>query len=245
MQVLCVVLGGGFRFGLQSVVVGLLLERARDALDLLGELLRGLCCVLLDISLEDQEVPGLDQDAVLLKGLVVLLGGNLAAVDAVLALAGGGDGALPFVLLLGVVLVDGLHPGGLGVVCLGAGLGVAILRRLGVAVGCASRIALGRSAVSVDAGFANDPAAVDQILQLVGAQLSGADAEDEGDGVHTVRLAGAIGTDDGGEVRVGEEQRVAPTVGLEVCAGQVSVCRAKQLGAGALYCKLQGAPASP
>jgi hypothetical protein len=160
---------------------------------------------------------------VLLEGVVVLLVGDLAVVDAVLARARGGDGALPLVRLLGVVLEDGLDPGVLRVVALGAGLRVAILLRVAISVPVRVAVLLGARlggcAVCVDAGLADDAAAVDHVLELVGAQLGRLDAEDEGDGVHAVGLAGAIGADDGGEVRVAEEQRVAPAVGFEVCGG--------------------------
>lgn len=45
--------------------------------------------------------------------------------------------------------------------------------------------------------------------------MSGADAEDEADGVHEVGLPGAIGADDGGEVVEGADG-LKPLVGLEV-----------------------------
>ena len=46
--------------------------------------------------------------------------------------------------------------------------------------------------------------------------MGGFDAENEGDGIHGVGLAGAIGSDDGGEVAVAESQDMVALVGLEV-----------------------------
>lgn len=48
------------------------------------------------------------------------------------------------------------------------------------------------------------------------------DSQDEGDGVHAIRLSGSIGADDGCKVRVAEEEGMASAVGLEVCVCSVS-----------------------
>lgn len=56
---------------------------------------------------------------------------------------------------------------------------------------------------------------VDEVLELGAAEVAGADAEDEANGVHEVGLAGAVGPDDGGEVEEGADGLVA-LVGLEV-----------------------------
>ena len=58
-------------------------------------------------------------------------------------------------------------------------------------------------------------ATVHEVLELAGAELGGLDAEDEGDGVHEIGLACAIGADDGGEVAEGPYSLVS-AVRLEV-----------------------------
>ena len=56
---------------------------------------------------------------------------------------------------------------------------------------------------------------VDEVPELGAAEVAGADAKDEADGVHEVRFAGAVGADDGGEVEEGADYLVA-LVRLEV-----------------------------
>lgn len=56
---------------------------------------------------------------------------------------------------------------------------------------------------------------IDEVLELRTAELAGADAEDEADGVHEVGLTGAVGADDGGEVVEGADHLEA-LVGLEI-----------------------------
>ena len=56
---------------------------------------------------------------------------------------------------------------------------------------------------------------VDEVLELCATELASADAKDEAYGVHEVRLAGAIGTDNGGEVVEGTDGLEA-LVGLEI-----------------------------
>ena len=69
----------------------------------------------LDVALEDKEVSGFDQDVFDFEGVVVLLGGDNAIVDSILAGAGTGDGALPLLLVAGIILVDSHDPGRLWV----------------------------------------------------------------------------------------------------------------------------------
>ena len=69
------------------VVVLFEIGGARDLLDERAELLGGLARHALDVALEHQKVPGLDQDAVLLQTLRVGLRGARLAVDLVLASA--------------------------------------------------------------------------------------------------------------------------------------------------------------
>jgi hypothetical protein len=42
------------------------------------------------------------------------------------------------------------------------------------------------------------------------------DSQDEGDGVHAIGLAGAIGANNGGEVRVSKEEDMLVAIRLEV-----------------------------
>lgn len=56
---------------------------------------------------------------------------------------------------------------------------------------------------------------VDEVLELRTAELAGADAEDEADGVHEVGLTSAVGADDGSEVVEGADHLEA-LVGLEI-----------------------------
>ena len=55
----------------------------------------------------------------------------------------------------------------------------------------------------------------DEVLHLLRTEVAGLHAQDEGDGVHEVGLAGAVGTDDAGEVMEGPDPLQAG-VGLEV-----------------------------
>ena len=56
---------------------------------------------------------------------------------------------------------------------------------------------------------------IDEVLELRTAELAGANAEDEADGVHEVGFSSAIRTDYGGEVEEGADHLVA-FVGFEV-----------------------------
>lgn len=56
---------------------------------------------------------------------------------------------------------------------------------------------------------------VDEVLKLRAPEVRRPDAEDEADGIHEVRLAGAVGADDGCEVVEGPNGLVA-LVRLEV-----------------------------
>ena len=55
----------------------------------------------------------------------------------------------------------------------------------------------------------------DEVLHLLRTEVAGLHAQDEGNGVHEVGLAGAVGTDDAGEVMEGPDPLQAG-VGLEV-----------------------------
>ena len=55
----------------------------------------------------------------------------------------------------------------------------------------------------------------DKVLHLLRTEVAGLHAQDEGDGVHEVGLAGSVGTDDAGEVMEGPDPLQAG-VGLEV-----------------------------
>lgn len=72
---------------------------------------------------------------------------------------------------------------------------------------------------------------VDEVLELGAAEVAGADAEDEANGVHEVGLAGAVGADDGGEVEEGADGLVA-LVGLEVLQLQADDLAARRGGRG-------------
>lgn len=56
---------------------------------------------------------------------------------------------------------------------------------------------------------------VDEVFELRAAEVACADTEDEADCVHEVGLAGAVGTDDGGEV-VERTDGLEALVGLEI-----------------------------
>jgi len=56
---------------------------------------------------------------------------------------------------------------------------------------------------------------VDEVLELRAAEMAGADAEDEANGVHEVGLSSAVGADDGSEV-VEWTDHLEALVGLEI-----------------------------
>ncbi len=98
-----------------------------------------------------------------------------------------------------VVLVDG------GDACFCGGA----LALVVIVFGCRTR------SVVVVVGGAHLAASEDEVLELAGTELCGADAKHKRDGVHEVGLATTIGTDDCGERIEGTDDLVA-AVGFEV-----------------------------
>ena len=159
-------------------------------------------CDCFDITLEDQEVARFDQDVLGFERVVVCSRKHGAVVDAILALTSRCDAALPPLLLASVVLVHSHDPSSLGIIALrvlSIFLVFAIIR-LSSSVRRILAIFLDSIAIRVDFGVFQHATAVDQIPEVGGSQVSGFDAEHEGDGIHRVGLARSIGADDGGEV---------------------------------------------
>ena len=95
----------GLLLGLELVVLLLEFGGARDVLEHLNELLGGLPGDSLDVSLEDEKVPGLDEDVDVSELGLILVEGDLLAVD--LVLVGALDADLAGELGLGGVILEG------------------------------------------------------------------------------------------------------------------------------------------
>ncbi|KAL1389813.1 hypothetical protein HDK64DRAFT_268522 [Phyllosticta capitalensis] len=111
----------------QLFVVSLVLQTPRDLLNEPCQVLGGLRRDCLHISLENQKVSCFDEDVFRLERLVVLFGCHNSVVYPVLALTLVGNGALPFLLVARVILVDGHDPGSLRIVALAAALSTLIV----------------------------------------------------------------------------------------------------------------------
>lgn len=152
-----------------------------DLLDELCEVFRRLGRDSLYVSLEDEKVLRLDEDPVALEDLVVLRRRGGLAVDPVLAVPGEGDAPpeLPL-LLLGVDVhrEDPRVP--------------RVFHTMAVFVQGVAHLLVDTLAF-VAIPLVACPGAVDEVPELIRAQLCATDAEDERDGVHDVALSRAIG----------------------------------------------------